>query len=58
MNIKGKINPSFGVPYQIQGLWQYLKGIFPRMEPSKKWLMEVKRSSKAIQILSPSMTIP
>jgi hypothetical protein len=28
------------------------------VEPSKEWLMEVKRSSEAIQILSPSTTIP
>ena len=28
------------------------------MEPSKKWLMEVKRSSEAIQILSPSSAMP
>ena len=31
---------------------------FPKVEPSKEWLMEVKRSSKAIQILSPSTTMP
>jgi hypothetical protein len=30
----------------------------PRVNPSKEWLMEVKRSSKAIQILSPSTTMP
>jgi hypothetical protein len=30
----------------------------PNVEPSKEWLMEVKRSYKAIQILSPSTTIP
>jgi hypothetical protein len=30
----------------------------PRVESSKEWLMEVKRSSEAIQILSPSTTIP
>jgi hypothetical protein len=30
----------------------------PKAEPSKEWLVEVKRSSKAIQILSPSTTIP
>jgi hypothetical protein len=32
--------------------------VSPRVEPSKEWLMEVKRSSKTIQILSPSTTIP
>jgi len=30
----------------------------PRVEPSKEWLMEVKRSYEAIHILSPSTTIP
>ena len=30
----------------------------PKVEPLKEWLMEVKRSSKAIRILSPSTTIP
>ena len=30
----------------------------PRVNLSKEWLMEVKHSSKAIQILSPSMTMP
>jgi hypothetical protein len=28
------------------------------VEPSKEWLMKVKRSSETIQILSPSTTIP
>jgi hypothetical protein len=37
---------------------KYTKKVSPRMEPSKEWLMKVKRSSKAIHILSPSMTIP
>jgi hypothetical protein len=30
----------------------------PKIKPSKEWLLEVKRSSKAIQILSPSTTMP
>jgi len=30
----------------------------PKVEPSKEWLMEVKHSSEAIQILSPSMVMP
>ena len=30
----------------------------PKAEPSKEWLLEVKRSSKAIQILSPSTAMP
>jgi len=30
----------------------------PRVNPSREWLMEVKRSSKAIQILSPSTAMP
>ena len=34
------------------------KEVSPSVEPSKEWLMEVKRSSEAIQILSPSMTMP
>jgi hypothetical protein len=35
-----------------------LKEVSPRVNLSKEWLMEVKRSSKAIWILSPSMTMP
>jgi hypothetical protein len=31
------------------------KEVSPNTEPSKEWLMKVKHSSKAIQILSPSM---
>ena len=31
---------------------------FPKVEPSKEWLMKVKRFSEAIWILSPSMTMP
>ena len=34
------------------------KEAFPKIEPLKEWLMEVKCSSKAIQILSPSTTMP
>ena len=30
----------------------------PKAEPSKEWLMEVKRSFEAIRILSPSTTMP
>jgi len=30
----------------------------PKIEPLKEWLMEVKRSSEAILILSPSTLIP
>jgi hypothetical protein len=30
----------------------------PRVNPSKEWLLEVKCSSEAIQILSPSTTMP
>jgi hypothetical protein len=33
------------------------KEVSPNTEPSKEWLMEVKCSSEAIQILSPSMTM-
>ena len=32
--------------------------VFPKIEPSKEWLMEVKHSSEAIQILSPSTAMP
>ena len=32
--------------------------VSPKIEPSKKWLLEVKRSSEAIRILSPSTTMP
>ena len=34
------------------------KEVSPKIEPSKEWLLVVKCSSKAIQILSPSMTMP
>ena len=34
------------------------KEVSPKIEPSKEWLLEVKHSSEAIQILSPSTTIP
>ena len=67
MNTEGMINSFFGVPQQIRGLWQYLevimarkalKGSSPKLESSKEWLMEVKCSSEAIQILSPSTAMP
>ena len=32
--------------------------VTPKIEPSKEWLLEVKHSSKAIWILSPSTTMP
>jgi len=32
--------------------------VSPKVEPSKEWLMEVKHSSEAIRIFSPSTTIP
>ena len=34
------------------------KEVSPKTEPSKEWLLEVKRCSEAILILSPSTTIP
>ena len=34
------------------------KEVSPKAEPSNEWLMEVKYSSEAIRILSPSMTMP
>ena len=36
----------------------HIKEVYPRVEPSKEWLMEVKHSSEAIQILSPSTAMP
>ena len=33
------------------------KEVSPRAEPSKEWLLKVKRSSEAIRILSPSMML-
>ena len=35
-----------------------IQEVSPKVEPSKEWLMEVKHSSEAIQILSPSTTMP
>jgi hypothetical protein len=35
-----------------------MNNVFPNVEPSKEWLMEVKCSSEVIQILSPSTTMP
>jgi hypothetical protein len=37
---------------------KHIKEVFPKVEPSKEWLLEVKHSSEAIQILSPSTAIP
>ena len=37
---------------------KHTKEVSPRAKPSKEWLMEVKRSSEAIQILSPSTSMP
>ena len=37
---------------------KHTKEVFPRAKLSKEWLMEVKCSSKAIQILSPSTAMP
>ena len=34
------------------------KEVSPKIEPSKAWLLEVKCSSEAIRILSPSTTMP
>jgi hypothetical protein len=35
-----------------------MNNVFPSVEPSKEWLIEVKHSSEVIQILSPSTTMP
>ena len=60
MNTEGNNASSFGVPYQIQGLWQYLETlkarkaynppeeVSPRVNPLKEWLLEVKHYSEAI----------
>jgi hypothetical protein len=37
---------------------KHTKEVSPKAKPSKEWLMEVKRSSEAIQILSPSTIMP
>jgi len=37
---------------------RHIKEVSPKVEPSKEWLIEVKCSSKAIQILSPSTAMP
>ena len=41
-------------------LWheKHIKEVSPKAEPLKEWLMEVKCSSEAIWILSPSTTMP
>jgi hypothetical protein len=46
------------LPQRYHGMKKHTKEVSPRVELSKEWLMEVKHSSKAIQILSPSTTIP
>ena len=56
------IHPSeFSIKFEDYGntsklSWheKHTKDVSPRTKPSKEWLMELKRSSKAIQILSPS----
>ena len=37
---------------------KHTKEVSPKVEPSKEWLMEVKYSSEAIWILSPSTAMP
>ena len=37
---------------------KHIKEVSPRAGPSKEWLMEVKRSSEANQILSPFTAMP
>jgi hypothetical protein len=44
--------------FRHEKLTQPHEEVFPKIEPSKEWLMEVKRSSEAIRILSPSTTMP
>ena len=60
------IHPSeFLIEFEDYGntskyLWheKHIKEVSPKAEPSKELLIEVKRSSEAILILSPSTTIP
>jgi hypothetical protein len=65
---EGVIHPSkFPIEFEDYGRTSNLpwheentflsKEVSPNVEPSKEWLMEVKCSSEAIQILSPSMTM-
>jgi hypothetical protein len=65
---EGVIHPSeFSIKFEDYGRTSNLpwheeniflsKEVSPNIEPSKEWLMEVKHSSEAIQILSPSMTM-
>ena len=44
--------------YGHEKLLRPSKEVSPKTEPSKEWLLEVKRCSEAILILSPSTTIP
>ena len=50
----GNISKYFG----HEKLARPSKEVSPKIEPSKKRLLEVKHSFEAIQILSPSMTMP
>jgi hypothetical protein len=49
---------DYGTTLKISRHEKHTKEVCPRVEPSKEWLMEVKHSSKAIQILSPSTAMP
>ena len=49
---------NYGNTLKISRHEKHTKKVSPRMEPSKKWLMEVKRSSEAIRILAPSTAMP
>ena len=49
---------DYGNTSKISWHEKHTKEVFPIVEPPREWLMEVKCFSKAIQILSPSMTIP
>ena len=48
---------DYGNTVKISRNKKHTKEVSPKVEPSKEWLMEVKRSSKAIRILSPFMTM-
>jgi hypothetical protein len=49
---------NYGNTSKLSWHEKHTNEVSPRMEPPKEWLMEVKRSSEAIRILSPSTTIP
>jgi len=49
---------DYGNTSKISWHEKNIRKVSSKMEPSKEWLMKVKHSSEAIQILSPSITMP